>query len=287
MGSSSMRSGHALLALAVAFTLVIAPRAAAQGLGAERRVQAGSTTLQVFVAGQGKGAVLLPSLGRGAEDFADLSKRLVAAGHRVILPQPRGIGASTGAMAELTLHDYANDIAAVIRGVSADAVTIVGHAWGNRLARMVATDHPDLVERLVLVAAGGRAPASPDIGQALDRAFDLSLPKPDHLAAVAKAFFAPGNDPAVWDGGWHPKTKQAQQAASRATPVDSWWAGGSVPILVLQGANDVTAPPANGELLLKEFGHRVTLVTVTGAGHALLPEQPAFIADTLIAWLKR
>lgn len=282
-----MRFGHAVMAHAVVFLLAIAPPTAAQGLGAERRVQAGATTLQVFVAGQGKGVVLLPSLGRGAEDFADLSTRLVAAGYRVILPQPRGIGASTGAMDELTLHDYANDIAAVIRDVSADAVTIVGHAWGNRLARMVATDHPRLVQQLVLVAAGGRAPASPDIGQALDRAFDLTLTKSDHLAAVAKAFFAPGSDPAVWDGGWHPKTKQAQQAANRATPVDSWWAGGSVPVLVLQGANDVAAPPANGEMLLKEFGQRVTLVTVPRAGHAMLPEQPAFIAKAIIDWLKR
>ena len=53
-------------------------------------------------------------VGRGAEDFADLSRRLAAAGYRALRPQPRGIGASGGPMEDITLHDYADDVSAVI-----------------------------------------------------------------------------------------------------------------------------------------------------------------------------
>ena len=45
--------------------------------------------------------VIVPSLGRGVEDYTEaynstLTTRLVEAGYRVILIQPRGIGKSTG-----------------------------------------------------------------------------------------------------------------------------------------------------------------------------------------------
>ena len=52
--------------------------------------------IAVTVAGEGPALVLLPSLGRGAEDFDALVPPLAAAGHRVIRPQPRWVGDSTG-----------------------------------------------------------------------------------------------------------------------------------------------------------------------------------------------
>jgi hypothetical protein len=50
---------------------------------------------------------------------------------------------------------------------------------------------------------------------------------------------------------------------------------------------DVAAPAENAEALKKEYGNRVTVVDVPGAGHAMLPEQPEFIAKTIIDWLQR
>ena len=43
---------------------------------------------------------------------------LAADGFRVLRPQPRGIGASAGPMKNLTLHDFAADVAAVITSMS-------------------------------------------------------------------------------------------------------------------------------------------------------------------------
>src|SRR5262249_31830477 len=153
-------------------------------------------------------------------------ERLVSNGYRVVLPEPRGIGKSVGPTDKLTLHDLAGDIAAVIKAVSDKPVTLVGHALGNRLARVVATDHPELVGRIVLVAGGGLQPMQAEIRQALMDCFNEQLPRKERLAAIKLAFFAEGNDPAVWETGWYKDVANYQSAANAATPVKDWWAGG-------------------------------------------------------------
>jgi pimeloyl-ACP methyl ester carboxylesterase len=47
------------------------------------------------------------------------------------------------------MHDLANDVAFSIRSVSDGPAVLLGHAFGNMLARMVTTDHPDLVKAVI------------------------------------------------------------------------------------------------------------------------------------------
>ena len=75
----------------------------------------------------------------------------------------------------------------------------------------------------------------------------------------------------------------AQRSAAVATPIEQWWTAGHAPLLVVQGSEDVVAVPRNGELLAESLGERVTLASLAGAGHAMLPEQPDAIATTLLA----
>ena len=58
----------------------------------------GGVCIEVLAQGDGQGRVivLLPSLGRGAADFEPIAERLAGAGYRVLRPQPRGIGQSSG-----------------------------------------------------------------------------------------------------------------------------------------------------------------------------------------------
>jgi pimeloyl-ACP methyl ester carboxylesterase len=250
-------------------------------------VRAGAVTIQVAVYGEGETVVLLPGNGRGTEDFDDLSQRLVRAGYRAVLPQPRGIGGSVGPLDGLTLHDLGTDVATVITAVGGAPVTIVGHAFGNRIARVVATDHPTLVQQVILVAAGGMIPPSPETQEAIRRASETGLAREERLAALRRAYFATGNDPGPWESGWHIPVSNAQRAANSATPVQAWWAGGSAPMLVLQGAEDASAPPENARRLLEAYGARITVVEIPGAGHAMLPEQPERIASEILRYLQR
>lgn len=243
-------------------------------------------SLEVLVRGQGPLVVLIASLGRGAEDFDDLAARLAANGYRTAAINPRGIGDSTGPAAR-TLQDYAADVAEVVRSLSPDRpAVLVGHAFGNRVARATAAFTPDMVSGLILLACGGQAPIPPDAAKALRDVFDESLSAHARLKAVKTAFFAPGNDPTVWRDGWYPAVTRAQKTALHATPVMSWSGGGTVDIYIVQAEADVIAPPANAEALRAAYPDRVTVATLPNAGHAILPEQPERLAELVLAALQ-
>ncbi len=150
---------------------------------------------------------------------------------------------------------------------------------------MTATTHPDRVDGVVLLACGGLIPPAAEASAALLAVFDPTLSPDDHLAAVRTAFFAPGNDPAVWEEGWHGIVAAAQGAATRSTPVEEWWAAGGADVLVVQPADDVIAPVGNAERIVASLDGRATMVIVPGAGHALLPEQPDLVSAAVVEWL--
>jgi len=257
-------------------------------------VERGDVRIEVIAQGLGPDIVILPSLGRGAEDYNVVSTLLARDGFRVLRPEPRGIGASTGPMTGLTLHDFAADIAAVIEHERKGPVVVVGHAYGHFVAGTLATDRPDLVRGVVLAAASaGKVPpgvhepsVSPEVREAIEKSGDLSLPEADRLRYLQLAFFAPGHDPHVWLGGWRPETEKAENAASRATPVDDWFACGTARILDLQAENDAVAPRKFAGVLKAALGDRVTVVVIPNAGHALVPEQPEAMANAIAAFAR-
>lgn len=245
-------------------------------------VRRGDARLSVTVRGDGDAVVLLPSLGRGPDDFSHLAQRLVDAGYCTLLPAPRGIGDSTGPLQDLTLHDLAADVAAIIETLAVVPVFIVGHAFGSRVARMLAANRPDLVRAAALLACGGEALSSPAIMLALQQSFALDLPDEERLAAVHQAYFAAASSATLWRVGWFPEAAAAQVAAMVATDQDAWWAGGDAPLLVIQGTEDAVASPGDDGRALKDaLGARVRLLEITHAGHALLPEQPDAIAEAI------
>ena len=181
----------------------------------------------------------------------------------------------------------AADVAAVIRSIGGTDATahVVGHAFGNRVARMTATEHPQVVESVILLACGGAVRPAADDAAALQAVFDESLDEAAHLAAVARAFFSEGNDASVWAGGWHPLVAFFQAAATELLDVSHWWDAGLAPVLVVQPADDVIAAPENAFDIVERLGARARLVTIPDAGHALLPEQPAATLTAILGWL--
>ena len=221
--------------------------------------------IEVRAEGEGHPVVMVPSLGRGAADFDDLAARLVGAGYRSIAPEPRGIGGSGGPLVSLSMADLADDTAAAIRWAGTGLATVIGHAFGNRVARMTATRRPDLVESVILLACGGRIPPSDAAAAGLRKVFDIELSDQEHLAAVRTAFFAPGNDPSVWFDGWYGVVAVVQGTANAETPVEMWWEAGQAEVLVVQPADDVIAVPENGEHIVEMLGDRASMVTIPHA----------------------
>jgi len=250
-------------------------------------VPAGAARIAVLAEGEGVPLVLLPSSSRDSEDFAVVAAALGARGFRVLRPQPRGILGSEGPLTGITQHDFAADVAAVIRHANRGPAIVLGHAYGNWVARTVAADFPDLVRGVVLAAASARASA-PALGAALNQAMDAGLPEAVRLAALRLAFFAPGHDPAGWLEGWHPGVTAAQRAATAAAPRAEWWTAGRAPVLDVQAAADPWRPPGTENDFRQDLGAgRVTVVVIPEASHALFPEQPAALVDAVAGWARR
>ncbi|MFD8385515.1 alpha/beta fold hydrolase [Streptomyces sp. NPDC059679] len=251
----------------------------------------GKVRIETISQGEGPTVVILPSLGRGAEDYDKVAPRVAAAGFRVLRPQPRGIGRSEGPMEDLDMHDFAADVAAVLDHEKAGPAVVVGHAWGSQPARMLAEDRPDLVSGLVMAAASaGKLPAGSKEKpysrnrEAIDGSGDLTLPEKQRLRYLKQAFFAPGHDPRPWLTGWYPKTHDAQAHARNVTPVDDYFAGGDVPMLDLQAEFDAVVVP---NVFKPMLGDRVTVQVIKNAGHALAPEQPAAMSKAVVAFARR
>ncbi|MDZ7728789.1 MAG: alpha/beta fold hydrolase [Dehalococcoidia bacterium] len=186
----------------------------------------------------------IPSLGRGAADFAALAESLAAGRLSHRCHGPVGVAQSAGAAGRFTLHDYAEDVRAVIQALGGEPAHLVGHAYGNRVMRCLASDHPDLVRSVAFLACGGKVPPEDGARASLKRCFDVSLTDQDRLPSVQDAFFASGNDASVWVNGWWPCAAAAQALATRRTPAEEWWHAGTAPVLVVQGMQDRLAPPA-------------------------------------------
>jgi pimeloyl-ACP methyl ester carboxylesterase len=255
---------------------------------AERRselVRYNDVQIDVVIDGNGPAVVLLPSLARDSDDYDEVAEGLAAAGFRVLRPKPRGIGRSTGPMTKVTLHDFARDIAEVVKKLGGGKAVVAGHAYGNWVARMTAADHPDLVRGVAIVAAASKQ-YPPELSAAVTAAGNLSLSDEERLAALRFGFFAPGNDPTVWLKGWHPEIRDAQRAAAAAVKQSEWWSGGTAPLLDLQAANDPFKPESKRNEMKDEFGPRVTVMVIPNASHALIPEQPKAVVEALVQWMK-
>jgi len=97
-------------------------------------------------------------------------RTIYAFGADLILMTDR-IGGSTGPLKDITYHDLASDVAATIDSLVGHPATIIGHDFGNRIARTLASDYPRLVKQLILLSAGGMVPRSPEMERPRPRSY--------------------------------------------------------------------------------------------------------------------
>lgn len=118
--------------------------------------------LAVTVAGPTDGpTVVLSHCWTGSQAiWATVARRLVLGGHRVVLYDQRGHGASTGGDAAPSIAALGEDLRAVLDATGATDVVLVGHSMGGMTIQAYAADHPDhfgsRVRAVVLVATAAR-----------------------------------------------------------------------------------------------------------------------------------
>src|SRR3954468_13015889 len=77
----------------------------------------------------------------------------IAARHRVITVDHRGVGASSGSTPN-TIEAMAKDAVVFIRALGLETVDLFGFSMGGMIAQVIAADEPQLVRKLILAGTG-------------------------------------------------------------------------------------------------------------------------------------
>jgi pimeloyl-ACP methyl ester carboxylesterase len=99
--------------------------------------------------------VLLHGFPQSAQSWTGVSRRLLAAGYRVIAPDQRGYTpqARPRSRRAYRLDELVADVVALVDAAGAGRVHLVGHDWGGGVAWMVAATRPDRLRTLTIVSA--------------------------------------------------------------------------------------------------------------------------------------
>ena len=240
-----------------------------------RNIEVSGATLECTLYGSGSPIVLLANAGCSTGYFDNLAHALAVRGFETIAINMRGVGESCGSLDGTTLHDLAVDVAEVLEAMDCGPAHLVGHAFGNRVARCLAADRPSLVRSVTLLAAGGLIGPSTPLGTSFRNATEVKMNGSDCVTVLGARWLSPASDPKIlaqvecW-----PAVHVAHLATSRGVALEEWWGAGTAPLLVIQGLDDEAAPPGNGYALREQFGERARVIDLPRAGHFLVLEQP-------------
>jgi len=252
--------------------------------------------------GQGSVVLLVHGMGGSSQTWREVLPHL-AARHRVIAPDLIGHGQSDKPRTDYSLGAFAVWLRDLLDQLGVSRVTVVGHSLGGGVAMQFAHQHPEYVERLVLISSGG---LGPELGHTLrllsapGAEFVLPIIAPQKVVAAGERFrgwlASLGVRSAQADETWNayvsladPKTRVAFLRTLRSV-VD--YRGQSVsafnkmhftaglPTLLIWGAQDRLIPSAHGRDAHEALPGS-TLVTLEGVGHFPQVEAPLAVTDTV------
>lgn len=106
------------------------------------------------LAGSGPALLLIHGIGDNSSTWQELIPHL-ARNYTVIAPDLLGHGRSDKPRADYSVAAYANGMRDLLSVLNIDKVTVLGHSLGGGVAMQFTYQFPHLVDRLILVSAGG------------------------------------------------------------------------------------------------------------------------------------
>ena len=227
----------------------------------------------------------------GTSNFYQVQAQALADRFQVIRPDSAGAGRSpvTG---QISIGSHADDLAALLDQLGVSGATVVGHSMGTLVVRTLATRHPGLVSRLVLLGAVAE-PADAVRQAQRDRAATL---RRDGTAAVAPGVVANAlsettrrDKPEVaafvrelimrQDPEGYARNCEALATAADPGPVDP-----GLPLLLITGGDDKTGPPEVSQAVAAAHGS-ATVTVIDGIGHWTALEAARDVTDQLLKFL--
>lgn len=190
-----------------------------------------------------------------------------------------GHGRSEGPGCE-TIAGYADAVAAFLEAIDVDRAVVVGHSMGGAIAQTLALEHPVSVRALGLIATGARLRVAPAILETIQEDFEGAVELITRYAWSAEAdrsWVALGRE-ALKDTG--PEVLLGDFLACDQFDVMDRLGEIEVPVLVVSGTADALTP-AKYARFLAEHIPAARLVTLEGAGHMVMLEQPQEVAKAV------
>ncbi len=235
--------------------------------------------------------VLLPGMSDSWSSFSPLLAELPGDLHVLAVSQ-RGHGASSRPGSGYRPFDYARDVVALLDALALGRAVLVGHSSGSLTARLVASDHPDRVAGLVLLASPLTLrghPAAAELAAAPELAGD-AVPE-QFVRAFVRSTVGPSVPARFLD---------AMVSQSAAVPAHVWrdtfrglldhdGTNGLrqllTPTLLVWGDTDEIATRADQDALLDGVGTS-RLLAYEGVGHSPHWEQPARLGADITAFVR-
>ncbi|MFO7544378.1 MAG: alpha/beta hydrolase [Trueperaceae bacterium] len=226
-------------------------------------------------------------------------------GMRVVTFDGRGNGASDRPENGYAAEDFARDTVAVMDAAGVDRAVLLAFSAGGRWAAHVAVDHPERVERLVMVAPSVylqglvRMPLEAFLDAPADRegwnkynAVHWRDDYRDFTAWFAEQVFSEphstkGIDDIVeWSRGTTPDMLIRTVVEGLTPKMREVWQKIACPVFIIHGSDDKIAPLANSHALQAALPH-AELVVIDGGGHAPHLRDPVKVNLILRAYLER
>ncbi|MBV8979787.1 MAG: alpha/beta fold hydrolase [Acidimicrobiia bacterium] len=248
------------------------------------------------VAGDGRTFVLVHGWTNDRRIWAPVARLLVERGHRVVLYDQRGHGASRPGRDGLTIEALGSDMAAVLEHLDIRDAVVAGHSMGGMAAQAFAIEHPDVLSKRVAAVALVSTACS-----------DLAMPGPANRLAplvlgsrlasrsVSSSRLGPflvrrtmgrkatlSNLKAMQDtfAATKPSARAGFYRAMAAMDLSEGLADVDVPVVVISGTRDALVPHANARRLT-EIINGAHFEALPDAGHMLPLERPDQVADLL------
>ena len=213
---------------------------------------------------------------------------------RLTIVENRSHGLSPRFTSSYEVTDVADDVAAVMEQVGLAKAHVVGYSMGGTVAQALAYRHPNLVDRLVLIATFAFHPplwrwarvAGAVITRAWERLTGTGTPEVRTGYLLATGAVKPQHAQFMWEET-HRRDPDAGAAASMALfRFDSraWVQDIRRPTLVMIPSRDQLVPVAWQHDLASRIDGS-TVYMLEGAHHEVVWTHPEQIADTLIDFL--
>lgn len=108
--------------------------------------------------GTGTPVLLLHGWGGNLNSFRALESFLISNSFSVITLDFPGFGGSDQPKESFDIYDYSKIVTQLLMAENIKKVNVVAHSFGGRVALLLASQHPDLIEKLVLCDIAGIKP---------------------------------------------------------------------------------------------------------------------------------